>query len=312
MTLPATQSEPVADERALEPGAMQVVKTRPLRSGHLVTFEYAPQGWLTQKGEPRYADWRRYYITPDGAEIHRREHQAVSVTTICDAILPKDGLPPWSEKAGIFGAREAMRRGIVSVDSSEDEWLQAVRSHKLGADALRDRAADRGLNVHAILERYMLTGEFDNPADHPEPHRPFIKGLARAVSRVDLEPIAVEMLVGHPEYGYAGRLDLLAHRGGSDRLTLVDLKTQERGGIYESAHVQVRLYWEAERAFGEHEIDEALIIVVDGYGGFDEMELIASPELAADALAFYQRLKPVCSACNSRNRMIREALEASA
>jgi hypothetical protein len=236
--------------------------------------------------------------------------QVVSVTTMCDSILPKDGLPPWSEAAGIRGGIEAVRLGLVTPDTDPVEAVAIVRRHKLAADAARDEAADRGLNVHAILERFMLTGRPPNPADHPEPHRPFIRGLVRWLLWADPEPVAVELLVADPERGYAGRLDLLANING--KLTLVDLKTQERGQIHEAAHLQTVLYAEAEERFGEHRPEAAYVVVVNGQGGFDEMELLADSALSRSALDYYARLKPLCAACEQRNRIIKQTLAAAA
>lgn len=321
----------------LTPGAMAVRKERTLPGGWLIEFESAPAGWLKKDGTARMTDWRAYHLTTPGdcpgchgtgrALSEKRPGKTIkcqacqgtgkpkrqrveSVTTICDAILPKDGLPPWSERAGITGALRAIRAGVLSVDMTDEEAVQAVRSHKLGSDALRDEAADRGLNVHAILERFMLTGKAPNPADHPEPHRPFIRGLIKWLLWADPEPVAVEQLVADPERGYAGRLDLICRR--DKRLTLVDLKTQERGAIYESAHVQCRLYAEAEARYGEHRVQDAWVVVVDGYGGFREMELLADSKLAARALDYYLAVKPICSACESQNRIVKEALAVAA
>jgi hypothetical protein len=287
----------------LTPGAMAVHKERMLPSGHLVEFESAPAGWLTKSGTPRRDDWRAYHISSD--ELKRA--RIPSVTTLCDAILPKDGLPPWSERQGIRGALEAFRRGLLHVGMTDDEAVAAVRANQLGANAARDDAADRGLNIHAILEQFMATGRAPNPADHPEPHRPFIRGLVKWLLWADPEPVAVEFLVADPERRYAGRGDLIARIGG--RHTLVDLKSQERGAIYESAHIQVRLYRQAEERFGGHQIEDARIVVVDGHGGFREMDLVCDDELAERALRYYEPVRRLCAACESQNRVVREALK---
>lgn len=294
-------------DRPLEqqPGAMQIVKRRELPSGHIVEFEHAPAGWLTKQGEPRKADWRAYHLTPVGGGKRRRVE---SVTTICDAILPKDGLAPWSERAGIAGAVEAVRRGLIAADTPDDQAVQIVRANRLGADAARDQAADRGLNAHEILERFMLTGQPPNPADHPERHRPFIRGLIRWLLKAEPEPVAVELLIADPERGYAGRLDLLAWIDG--RLTLVDLKTQERGGIYESAHLQSRLYAQAEARWGTHEVQDVRVVVADGSGTYREMDCLVEPEVCEHALTFYRGIKGICAKCDSENRTMRKVIEA--
>lgn len=287
----------------LTPGAMLVRKTRALPSGHVIEFESAPVGWLAKNGAPRKRDWRAYYLTAPEALPGEKRKQLVSVTTICDAILPKDGLPPWSERQGIRGTMEALRQGLIGLGTTDDEAVQIVRGNQLGANAARDDAADRGLNVHALLEQYMLTGNAPNPADHPFLHRPFIRALVRWLLKADPEPVAVELLVADPERSYAGRLDLLARIDG--RLVLVDLKTQENGAIYDSAHIQVMLYRQAEERYGEHGIEDARIVVVDGVGGFREMDLLADDTLAERALAYYLPAKRLVAACDAHNKVQR-------
>lgn len=341
MTAPKLAPVQDAPDESLVPGGMAVRKERRLPGGYLVQFEWAPVGYLKRDGEPRSDEWRAYYLsagptcaacegsgrTPstkregatvkckscDGTGTPKRE-RVQSVTTICDAILPKDGLPPWSERMGITGAMRAMRAGLLTAMMSDEDAVQVVRGGGMGADRARDEAADRGLDVHAILEAFMLTGTPPNPAQHPEPHRPFIRGLVRWIVKMQsfggIEPVAVETLVADPERGYAGRLDLLARTAAG--LTLIDLKTQQDGCIYESAHVQARLYADAEERYGEHRIDHAIVVVVDGRGGYREMDLCADSDLTAHALDYYRRLKPLAAGCDSQNRAIKKALAAAA
>jgi hypothetical protein len=252
------------------PGALERMLRRELPDGAVIEFEEAPAGWLTKDGEIRRKDHRAYYFTPASSECGPcdgsgrvagkrpnttkqcpgckgtgdpgRRTRKTSVTTALDAICPKPGLQPWYEARGIEGAIEAVRLGLIDPfdPASAAMAVDMVRSRRLGADRARDDAADRGLNVHACLEHYMLTGEPPNPADHPVEHWGYLRALTRALLLLDPEPVAVEQLVCHPEDGYAGRLDLRARING--RLTTVDAKTQERGGIYMAAHAQVNLY----------------------------------------------------------------------
>ena len=306
-------TETTADGLSLVPGAMAVELARDLPSGWRVEFEAAPAGWLKQDGTPRKKDHRAYFVIPAG-EPRQWKHRTQSVTTITDQILNKSGLPPWSEKQGIRGTLEAIRRGLLTADTPDDAAVQIVRGNHLGAEAARDDAADRGINIHRLLEEYMLFGTVPNPADHPEPHRPFLRGLVRWIIHKDPRAEAVELLIADPEEGYAGRLDLLAQVkvNGKWRLLLIDLKTQEKGAIFESAHIQVQLYRRAEERYGEHKIEGALIVVVDGFGGFREMDVIADADLAERALAYYRPVKQITAACEQVNRIVRKTLEEKA
>ena len=307
--------EPVSQESlSAVPGAMSVQLQRTLPSGLLVEFEAAPAGFLKADGMPRKRDWRAYYINRAPDVTPKARQRVESVTSMCDAILPKAGLPPWSEKQGIRGTLEAIRRGLLTPDTPDDDAVAIIRGNHLGAEAARDDAADRGINMHRLLEEYMLFGQVPNPVDHPEPHRPFMRGLVKWLIHKDPHPEAVELLVADPEDAYAGRLDLLARVkvGGRWRLILIDLKTQERGAIFESAHLQVQLYRRAEERHGEHRIEGALIVVVDGYGNFREMDVIADADLAERALAYYRPIKQVTAACEQTNRLVRKVLEEQA
>jgi hypothetical protein len=303
-------TEPATDQGlATVPGAMSVQLKRILPSGLEITFEAAPAGWLKADGKPRKKDWRAYYLNRTPDVVPQARQRVPSVTTVLDAILPKDGLQPWYERGGIGGALEAIRRGLITPDTDNDTAVRIVRSNRLGADALRDEAKDRGLNIHRMLEEYMLFQQVPNPADHPEPHRPFIRGLVKWLIHLDPEPLEVELLVADPENGYAGRLDLLARVrvGGVPQLWLIDAKTQEKGSIYESAHVQTRLYARAEERFGEYDhIDNIRIVVVDGFGGFREMDCIADDDMAVRALEYHRRVKGVVAACAQVNRVVRK------
>lgn len=293
---------------SLEPGAMQHQAERTLPDGSLLEFESAPAGWLCKDGTPRARDWRRYYVSPPG---ETRRVQLTSVTTICDLIVPKKGLPIWAEAQGIIGAVEALRMSLWDSKRDPDEVVRVVRSNQLGQDAKRDQAATRGLNIHSILEAYMRFGIVPNPADHPEPHRPFIQGLYRWLALNDPEPVAVEVLTADPDRGYAGRIDLIARIG--KQLTLLDLKTQPKGAIHETAHMQVELYRQAEEKLGTftERFDAGRIVVVSQDGTFREMELLADPAVTDHALEYWRHMRRLAAACEQGNRIQRDALAGS-
>lgn len=323
------------------PGALSECKTRTLPDGALIEFEQAPYGWLTKAGERRRKDHRAYYYTPAAAICDSCDEGRVpgkrpgttkqcpkckgtgdgakrvrlpSVTTLLDAICPKAGIPPWAEARGIEGAIEAVRLGLIDPHdlASAAMAVEVVRANQLGADRARDKAADRGLNVHACLEHYMRTGAPPNPADHPPEHWGYLRAMTRFLLKTDPEPESaeVEQLVVHPELGYAGRMDLRARSRGL--LIAYDAKTQERGGIYLGAHLQVNLYEQAEVHCGGDPADLLKVVVFAANGEFDEMAADHRPELLDAALDFYREAKPVESLCSSRNRAQIEARKAVA
>lgn len=319
----------VADP-AYTPGALQEHKTRTLPDGSLLEFEFAPWGWLTADGERRRTDHRAYYLTPgcgcNGCEgggrvpgkrdgttkqcpacrgTGAKRTRLPSVTTLLDAICPKPGIPPWAEARGIEGAIEAVRLGLIDPHdpASVEMAVGLVRSNRLGADRARDEAAGRGLNVHACLEHYMRTGSPPDPSTEPVEHWGYLQAMTRWLLKVDPEPegAAIEQLVAHPELGYAGRLDLRARCGGL--LVTFDAKTQERGGIYIGAHLQVNLYERAEVRCGGEPADLLKVVVFAANGEYREMAADHRPELIDAALDFYREAKPVDSLCASHNRV---------
>lgn len=330
----------VEQDPATVPGALAEHKTRELDDGALIEFEFAPYGWLTTTGEPRRKDHRAYFFTPaahacepcqgtgrvPGKRAGTTKQCAVckatgegarrvrlpSVTTLLDAICPKPGIPPWSEARGIEGAIEAVQRGLIDPydTASAAMAVDVVRANRLGADRARDEAASRGLNVHACLEQYSLTGDPPNPADHPVEHWGYLQALSRWLLHADPEPVAIEQLVAHPDLGYAGRLDLRAHIGGL--LTTVDLKTQENAGLYSTAHLQVGLYELAAQRCGDEPASLLTCVVVAANGEFREMPANHDPSVLAAALDYYAAIKPIDAMCAAANRVEREARKAAA
>lgn len=288
---------------SLVPGAMEHTLRREIFDG-LVEFEEAPVGWLTKAGEPRQKPWRAYFWTPTGGERVRFP----STTTLLDAICPKDGIPPWSEARGIEGAVEAVRRGLIGPDMTAADAVDMVRRAKLGADAVKLEAANRGLNVHALNEGYKLTGQGPKLADHPKHHHGFIQAWTRFTLAFDPEPVAIEQLVVHPEDGYAGRLD---ERAIVDKqLTTIDYKTQENAGIYRGAHLQVNLYERGEIRCGGEPAERRIVVVFAANGKFRVMDAALEDEQVDAALNYYRAVRPIDSACESANRAEKKARQA--
>lgn len=329
---------PVADPRALVPGAFDHELARLVDGVGLIEFAEAPAGWLTSAGEPRLADYRAYHVTPPartcaqcggarklydrsergrqcpgcagtGNESRRTRYR--SVTTFLGEICPKDGLAPWYEQRGIEGVIAAIRAGRLDPYDESINVVEWIRQRGLGADAARDQAATRGLNVHDILETWMKTGRAPNLADHPVEHHPYIRGLVAWLLERDPEPVLVEELVCSPVDGYAGRMDLLCRIDGE--LVAVDLKTQKDCKIFESAHLQLAAYMRAHVICGGDPPDRGIVLAVAADGAHREQELLADQDALDWALGFADRLRPISSrtnAANARETAARKAVAA--
>lgn len=287
------------------PGAMQTYLKRDLPDGALLEFEQSPAGFLKKDGKPRLVDHRAYYVTEPGEEKRKR---LPSVTTLISSIIPVD-LTRWGEEHGIRGCIEAFRRGELDADHTDEDAVERVRALKLGADAARDRRATEGVNVHGLLEQWMVAETVPNPADHPSEVHGYIQALARWVTVTDPQVLAVERLVYSRRLGYAGRVDLLARIGGFT--TLVDLKTQPRAGIYASAHIQAAMYALALEECGDEQPTAMRIVVLAEDGAYREMEVLATPETVGAALQWYRELKPIDNACVASNKIESQARRAA-
>jgi hypothetical protein len=288
-------------DQSTVPGAMQRTIRRELPDGTSVIFEEAPVGFLTKKGEPRKVPWRAYHYTD--ADGKRR---LPSTTGLLDLILSKPGLPPWSEARGIEGLLLAIQAGAIDPEQVTPALaIKAVRALKLGAEAAKNAAADRGLDVHGELEQFMLTGNGPSLKGKPEHHRGFLMAMTDWLIVRNPEPVAVERIVVHPEDGYAGRLDLRARINGA--LTTVDAKTQEKAAIYPGAHYQVNLYERAEIRCGGEPADRMLVVVFAANGEWREMPADHDQWRIDAALAHWRGAKPIESICESYNRIERDA-----
>lgn len=290
-----------ADPRTV-PGAMAESRTRSLSNGYEVTFELAPAGWLTKAGEPRQRDWRAYFITPPDSGKRVR---VPSVTTLLDSICPKGGLPPWAESKGIQGAVRAMHMREITMDTHPEEAVEIVRAMRLGADAARDEAADRGVDMHLILETYLRDGKPPSIGDFPIEHHGYVQAASRWLIEAKPVPLEIEQLVCEPIFGYAGRSDLVAEIGGYR--VRVDFKTSEKAGIYGSSHLQVGLYERAGVMSGDPATDFQTIVVLAANGEYRSMPSMASPIAVERALHFYEAVKPIDAACESANRAEKKA-----
>lgn len=292
----------IIEDLSQVPGAWERQLEREVPGGEVV-YREAPAGWLTKDGSVRVRPYREYVWHPEGGEPKRLP----SVSYILDSICPKPGVAYWSEARGIEGGLLALKAGLVHEGSRAEDAIAIVREHALGAEAAKNRAAKRGLNVHAINEHYQLTGEAPKLSEHPEHHRGFIRSWVKAILALKPEPVEVEQVVVHPEDGYAGRLDMRAIVKG--QLETDDIKTQENGGIYTGAHIQTMLYERAAIRDGAKAADRLRVIVLPASGDWNEEQhtaIVVWHDWQIDAaLAWWRAKRPIESACQARNRAVR-------
>jgi hypothetical protein len=174
-----------------------------------------------------------HWYFPDGTPLHevpRADGKGQRPTSLRDArklglfpsvtnvlsILAKPGLDAWKQEQAILAALTLPRSEGETLDDFAKRVLVDMTS-EVG------RAADRGSAVHAAIEGY-AQGRW-LPED---------KGVARlfepARQWFDKEVLAVhsvEIATAHLEWGYAGRVDLVATLRSTGRPTVIDFKTQK-------------------------------------------------------------------------------------
>lgn len=197
---------------------------------------------------------RSYWLLPEG---NSRRTRLPSVTSILRDTWPKPQLLEWY-------AREP------------------------NASAILKNASARGKAVHLFVETYLTSGTFLDFADFPPDFHPYLRGAASFLWEYDPIPISVELLVCHPELGYAGRLDLLAEIGGA--LTLVDYKTNPKGAVYPEAHVQAHAYTLADKRCGGVDIERVMIVGIGEDGSTNVVDGADASKVWGSALDFYRTM----------------------
>jgi len=174
----------------------------------------------------------------------------------------------------------------------------------LNADKIRDAAGTRGKAIHKFIERYLADGDLLPFKEFPEEYLPYFEATAQFLWDHDLEAVAVERLICHPEHRYAGRLDLIARTRATCNTptcpchelqgleVLWDFKTSASGRVYPKAFVQAEGYRMADERCGGAPIDAVAIV---GIGENGEYRIVQGVEEAKPTwmlvLEFYRQLQ---------------------
>lgn len=158
---------------------------------------------------------------------------APSVTTIT-RVLDKPALYGWYARTV---AEAAAASPSLFDDLSRMGKEMMVAALTAAPDAARNKAADRGTEVHAWGQQ-LVHGE---PVDPPDELRDHVEGYARWLDEFEPVPMYTEALIGNRAAWFVGKFDLLATIAGST--WLLDIKT---GSIWPEVAVQLGGYAAAE------------------------------------------------------------------
>lgn len=208
----------------------------------------------------------RYWLT--GGGVFDGWEEVPSVTTVLKKMSSFDAGPWWGMRVGMAGVVEMMSKvswaqiananppaHIITpalIPESEQHFTardykrQKPRSlvekwivdAKRSVNHLLDEAADRGTNIHLVLEQLALE-QMPELKDYPEDQRGWVAGLMQWW--LDQEPVFLmnEVIVGSVAHRYAGRFDCIV-RYPDGRVVLTDLKTST--GVYKTHLRQLALY----------------------------------------------------------------------
>jgi len=175
---------------------------------------------------------RRVDTTYRGKPTHHYEdingQKVPGVTTILGKGMPKPALLPWGIKAV---AEYAVNNREELAEMKPTDMLTTLKGAPYKE---RDAASKRGTEVHHLAEQ-LVRGE---PVDVPAELADHVAHYVEFLDAFNPQPILVEAVVYHCEYGYAGSLDLVASIGGET--WLLDVKTGK--GVYADTAYRLAAY----------------------------------------------------------------------
>lgn len=176
-----------------------------------------PSHWYFKNGVPLHevprADGKGH--RPTSLRDARKLGLYPSVTNVL-AILAKPGLDAWKQEQAILSALTLPR---VEGESLDDFARRVV------TDMHREvgRAANLGSAVHAAIEGYAQGRWLPENKEVARLFEPARQWFDAEVTQVH----SVEIATAHIEWGYAGRVDLVATLKSTGRPTVIDFKTQK-------------------------------------------------------------------------------------
>lgn len=159
------------------------------------------------------------------------------VTTLIGDGLRKKALEAWGIKSVAEYAADHLDRLVEMQPMGRDAIVAALKQSPYTD---RDKAANRGTEVHALAEKLIHGQE----VDVPEELAGHIDSYVRFLDKWQPKPILVEATVASRRWRYAGTLDCVYDLPDGRRV-LADIKTS-RSGIFGETALQLAAYRYAE------------------------------------------------------------------
>jgi hypothetical protein len=232
-----------------------------------------------------------------GGYSYVRDSRFVGVSTPTKALDSSiDGLLHWAAKLDQTGVAALAEQQIeAGCDVGDLAWLcsqpsisAALREAELTWTDVRDRAAQRGTNVHELI--FLALAQGTRPPSLEKLSK-VERGYGQAAIRWwrdrKPKPLFAEQVTVSREHGFAGRFDLLCEIDG-DRV-LVDAKTRERGQDRRSDHGQLPGYELANRECGIGESAYQVVLLLMPDGSYREVVCVGTKDDFLAALNAYRR-----------------------
>jgi hypothetical protein len=242
-----------------------------------------------------------HWYFPDGTPLHevpRADGKGTRPTSLRDArklnlfpsvtnvlgILAKPALDAWKQQQAILAALTLPRNEGESLDDFASRVVTDMQS-EVG------RAADLGSAVHAAIEGYAQGRWLPEDKEIARLFEPARQWFDAEVTQVH----SVEIAAAHLEWGYAGRVDLVATLRSTGRPTVVDFKTQktrrDKDGsfkpiIHDTWPLQLEAYRAALASRDKGLTDAAIASVV--IGSTEPVPVVVKVWDDADKAAFFK------------------------
>jgi hypothetical protein len=183
-----------------------------------------------------------------------------SVTNIL-GVLAKPALDAWKQEQAILAALTLPR---IDGETTDDFARRVVSD--MGEQV--EKAADLGSAIHAACEVYANSKVLPENPQVAALFEPVRQWFDSDVERID----CIERVVTHHEWGYAGRVDMVAKLKSTGGWALVDFKTQKvkrdakgkaKPAFYDPWPLQLEAYRQAiiHSGRGKHPLDIVSLVI---------------------------------------------------
>jgi len=207
-------------------------------------------------------------------EVEGYQFDFSSVTSVT-GIVNKFGIPDYYKRKGIEKAIDIMAQPGAQerLELSAKLKNERARKHKnntwqtelyeeakSGPQEAMDIATNFGTDAHEIIERIAMNDvnqKWESDLLRGTEYGSIVEGFQAWNRDYDLQIIASELMVYHPAYRYAGTIDLVCRRIGTDELVVVDIKT---GGVFNESAMQISAYSYALEYLTGDPVSEAWVL----------------------------------------------------